>query len=430
MNRIAPDGVFVRRTYFLLRIITTFAIALALAPLAGCTGKKSKPEESKPKSVVEVVAPEKKSITDTVILTGSVEAENRSMVAPNIGGNVVAILVDVGDKVKKGQTLARLDTAALSAQRSAAEQSLAMAKIQLEIAQKGARPEQVKQLKEQAAASDTAYNAAEDNYTRQKKLFDDGVVPQSALDQALAMRDAARAAHVSLKLSLEMAQTGARAEDVELARLGVKAAGSQLALASANVGYSYVRAPFAGVVANKMIEVGEHAATTTPVFEIVGEGFRKVTVDVPATLVDQVSRAGDIKLHLGTSDMPARILKVYPSVDETTRTCKVEVTPSSDAGLIVGSFVEVRFTTALSAEVIALPRRCVQSPGENPFVWTVSKEGAVAKVPVKLGVASEQEFEIVSGLTGGERVIITGGNLVSEGDKVDARDYANGGGQE
>ncbi|MEP0814667.1 MAG: efflux RND transporter periplasmic adaptor subunit [bacterium] len=404
------------------------AVAIAFSSLAiisGCKGGEKGEAAAKPPTAVEVVTPERKVISDTVILTGTVEADKMATVSCNIGGNVDAIPVDVGDAVRKGQTLIRLDASSLSAQKQAADSALAMAKVQLEIATTGARPEQVKQLEEQTAAAKTAHDTAEENYARQKKLFDDGVVPQSALDGALAQRDAAKAAYESAKLSLQMAKTGARKEDVQLAELAVKSAKSQVAMADANLGYTVIRAPFDGVVGAKYVEVGEHAGVGNPLIDIVGSGARKVVVDVPATLIDQASRSSEVRLHLGSTEVPVRILKVHPSVDERTRMGKIEVS-AGDAELIVGSFVEVRFTTALTGEVIALPRRCVQSPGEEPFVWIVSPTGAAAKVNVKLGAASEQEYEIVSGLTGGEQVIIAGQNLVAEGEKVDVR-KVNGG---
>ena len=237
-----------RRSPGLIAGIIFASLVCALILLPACTGKKGESVEQKPLAVVEVVTPEKKVISDTVILTGSVEAENRSMVSSNISGNVTSILVEVGDKVKKGTTLARLDASALSAQRDTAEEALSMARIQLKIAQTGARPEQVKQFKEQLGAAETIHTTAEDNYARQKKLYDDGVIPKSALDTALNARDTAKAAYESAKLTLKIAETGARAEEVEMARHGVKSAESQLALVNANIGFSIIaRSVFVGL---------------------------------------------------------------------------------------------------------------------------------------------------------------------------------------
>ena len=372
--------------------------------------------------VVEVIAPVREVLTETVTLTGTIKAESMSMLAAGIGGKVIAILADTGDEVKKGQSLMRLDVQPLIAQRDQAANLVKSAKLQLEIATKGARPEEVSKIRQQVTATKTAFDAAEDSYKRLEKLFKDGVIPQSQLDQALSMRDTAKAAYETAKLTLEIATTGARPEDVEIARVSVAAAESQVRALSASISQATIAAPFDGVINARLFDLGEFAGVGEPVLELIGAGRRKVEIEVPATLISQVARAADVSLAVGGENAPAEILKVHPAVNKVTRMGVVEVAAVEPIEMIVGGFAEASFTTNLTGETLTLPRKCVLSPADAPFVW-VSAEGSVRKVPVTLGATSSEKYEIKSGLTGGEKVLITGQTLVAEGGKYEVRDY-------
>jgi HlyD family secretion protein len=409
-----------------LKIAAIVALAIVLSMTASCKGKTETSTEEQ-LMVVEVISPSREVVSETVSLSGTIKAERRSMVAAGLGGKVTAIFADVGDEVKKGQVLMRLDAEPLAAQREQAQNMLKSAKLQLEIAGKGARKEDVAKIREQLAAAKTAFDAAEDNHQRLQKLFKDGVIPQSQIDQALALRDAAKAAYETTKLSLEIAQTGARPEDLEIARSSVAAAESQVKSLSATLSHATIAAPFDGVINARMFDLGEFAGMGDPVMEVIGTGSRKVEIDVPAPLVMQVAQAGEISLRLGGKAIPAMILKVHPAVNVMTRMGKIEVVPTENVEMIVGGFAEASFTTALTEETLTLPRKCVLSPDKDPYVW-ITSSGTVEMKPVTLGAASREKYEIKSGLTGEEKVLISGQTLVAEGGKYEVREY-NGAGK-
>ncbi len=401
-------------------VLTAIAVLLPLA-VSGCMGKKDSGGEER-LMVVEVVSPVREIVSETVTLTGTITAERRSMVASAIGGKVTAVLADVGDEVKKGQVLMRLDASSLAAQREQAANMLKSAKLQLEVAGKGARPEEIGQLKEQLAAAETAFKSAQDGYARLEKLFKDGAAPQSRLDEARALRDAAKAAMETYRLSLEMAEKGARKEDLEIAKASVAAAESQVKSLSATLAHASISAPFDGVINQRLLDIGEFAGVGESVFEVIGAGPRKVEIEVPATLISQVSQAREIVLSIGGRTLEAKILKVHPAVSAMTRMGKVEVVPVGSVEMIVGGIAEVSFTTALTGETLTIPRKCVLSPDKSPYVW-ISENGSVAMRPVKLGASSREKFEILEGLTGAEKVLITGQTMVDEGGKYEVRDF-------
>jgi len=405
--------------------ILQFFVFVLIAPLsfAGCSQSGDEQQDDEQLMTVEVVTPIRQPVVERVSLTGTIRAEHSSLVAANMGGKVKTVYADVGDHVKKGQLLMKLETSALDSQYRQAKAQLEMAKLQLAVAEKGARVEEIDQLHEQEAASKTAYETAEDNYERQKKLFEDGVISESMLDQALTARDSAKAAYESLKLSLKIAQTGARPEDVEILRQSVAGAEGQVNAMSATIGYASVKAPFDGVINKRNFEVGEFAGTGKAIFEIIGEGRRKIVVDVPATLITQVSKADDIIVRLAGETRSGAIYKVHPAISEMTRTGVVEVVVDDESDLIVGGFVEIEFSTTIAADVLTLPVRCVLSPDNEPYVWAANDGGTVSKMPVVLGAASRQVFEIKDGLSGSERVLIVGQNLVSANARYEVREY-------
>lgn len=404
-------------------LVFSLIVASLLSSVTACNSKSKSTTEEERLMVVEYVIPQKQSVVETVLLTGTVRAENRSMVAANTSGKIIERYVDVGETVKKGQVLTRLETSALNAQYQQAKALLEIARQQVNIAKSGARPEEIAQLKEQETASLTAFQTTEDNYNRQKKLFQDGVIPQSAFDQALAARDASKAQLESIRLSLKMAQTGARPEDLKIASLSVESAQNQVNALGATIGYASVRAPFDGIVNLRNYEVGEYAGLGDALFEIIGDGLRKVVVDVPATLITQLAKSNSVYAVIGEERREGFILKTHPAVNETTRTGVIEVGFQNTSDLVVGGFVEVEFSTTLASNVVTLPRICVQDPGDSPFVWVATDSGKVVKANVVVGAASRHMFEIKNGLSGTEKVLITGMSLVSTEGQYEVKPY-------
>jgi len=360
---------------------------------AGCSGqgaadgKPVQKDGGKPPVAVEASRAATADLTDGVGVVGSLAAKFQSDVKSEVGGSIAEVYVTEWVRVRKGAPLAKVDTREAEALRKRAEASVEMAKAGL--------------LEAQAAA-----NRAEREYERAQKLKESGLVTQQNLDDALTQREAAAA-----RVAAAKAQIAAAEEDV-------RQAGTRISKA-------VIRAPFDGVVAERMVNVGEVVGEMQKVvFRVVDPRLLDLTVSVPSgeMAAIQVGQA----LDFSTDAIPGRTFTgrvrfLNPVVSEADRSLKVvaEVRNESDK-LKGGMFVKGRIATGKRSGVLQVPRTALLTwdvAAKKGDVLVVDKDVARLR-PVRTGSVSGDLVEIASGLAKGEAVVTRGGFNVKDGDRV------------
>lgn len=229
-------------------------------------------------------------------VSGQVEAVE-VQVAPDVGGRVVEIPINEGDRLKQGDLMARLDTrdVDLAIQRAQAERNQADA--QLRLLQAGSRPEDVRQAEAQSAAAAAEVSsaevdlaAAEADLQRFERLLQSNSGSQKQRDDAAARRDmtrdravSARARERAAREGVARLQSGARPQEIDAARARVQGADAQIATLEKQKDDATVRAPIAGVVTERVLDPGEMAAPRAPVAVItdLDHAWAEVFVDEP-----------------------------------------------------------------------------------------------------------------------------------------------------
>jgi len=233
---------------------------------------------------------------DSVRASGQVEATDVS-VAAQVGGRLLELRVDEGDRVRAGDLIARLDTAdaELALRRARAERAQADAQLRLLLA--GSRPEDIRQAEAQAAGADADARAAEADLAASaadvdrfeallasssgsRKQRDDAVTRRNVARERLqAARDRVRAAHESVV----RLRAGARREDVDAARAHVAAAEAQIATLEKAVADATVTSPLSGIVTEKLADAGELIQPRTPLVIVtdLDHAWANVYVDEP-----------------------------------------------------------------------------------------------------------------------------------------------------
>jgi HlyD family secretion protein len=229
-------------------------------------------------------------------VSGQVEA-TEIQVAPEVGGRVLDLPVVEGDRIKKGDLIATLDTrdADLALQRARAER--AQADAQLRLLQAGSRPEDIRQAQAQvaAAAGDVSagqadLSAAEADLQRFEKLLQSNSGSQKQRDDAATRRDMARdrlasgrARENAAKEGAARLQAGARREEIEAARARVAALDAQVASVEKSKADATVLAPIDGVVSERLLDPGEMAAPRAPLVVLtdLDHAWAEVFVDEP-----------------------------------------------------------------------------------------------------------------------------------------------------
>jgi len=357
-----------------LKITLLFVIVLWAA---GC-GKDEEKTEARtgggrdvPVEVTEVTIGDLKEV---ISLTGDVRPWREVNIVPDVPGKVAKIYVKEGDRVEKGQLLAKLDT-------RAAELQLQQAKAGLAVAQAN-------------------FNSGSKDWERMQELHEKGTVSPQQYEKVQLAYEAAKA-------QLQQAK-------------------SALNLARHQLEVSAMRAPFSGVITGKNINEGEYI---NPAMSGMGPGGSsvltlmdlskvKVRVNIPERDIGKIHVGQEA--HITADSYPGRVFigrvsRINPAADRMSRTFKVEITvPNEGLELRAGMYARVKIITAESKNVPVIPVDGVISQGGENYVYVV-ENGRAFKRPVQLGLREGSYVEVIDGLREGEKIITTGKEMVKDG---------------
>ncbi len=298
-----------------------------------------------------------REVAQTYSAEGVVEATRQSTVSAQIAGRVKEINFDVGDSVKKGQVILRID------EREAA-QALAGSQAQVMQAQ-------------------AALHNAKSNYERARQMFEQKFISQAALDKAEA--------------DYKVAQAQAAAS---------QAGESQAALTQ---GYTAVIAPYSGVVAARLVEVGEMVTLGKPLMIGFDPAQLRVIVNVPQYKLADVGARPEVTIEIPSIKrrVQAVTVTVQPVADARTHTTQVRIAlPAKEAGVYPGMYVRAHFVVG-KAKKLLIPARAVLRRSEVIAVYVVGDMGAITLRQIRLGEATGQdEIEVLAGLNAGEQVAL------------------------
>src|SRR5687768_11786990 len=245
----------------LLLLVVLAAVALAACGRSNANGKtESTPATTQPTAVeITTAAAIKRELPRFFEATGSLAGDQQTDVAPQTSGKVIAVGVDIGSPVRRGQMLVRLDDAELKLRVDQAVAQVAQAKAAVRQAEEriGLRPGQAfdpNRVAEVAAAK-VQFELAEKNFRRAEKLIESGDVSRSFFDEQRARRD-----QLKEQFDVALAQARQNYAGVEVARTNVANAEAQLSLARKNLSYANIPAPIDGYVSERTADVGEYVS--------------------------------------------------------------------------------------------------------------------------------------------------------------------------
>jgi RND family efflux transporter MFP subunit len=287
-------------------------------------------------------------------LDGLIEAVNQGTVAAQTAGRVEAILYDVNDFVPAGAVIVRL---------RATEQRAGLAQAEAALHEASSREAE-----------------AQSRYQRIFDMYDRKVVPKATLDETTANRDAAVARLAAARAALESAREG--------------------------VAYTEVRAPYAGIVTRRLVQVGETVAPGTPLMSGLSLQYLRVTVDVPQSIVAQVRRIKRGAVYVEGRRIEAIRVTVFPEASAPSNTFRARLElPENATDLYPGMFVKVGFVTG-EADRVLVPQRSLIERSEVTAVYVIDTGGRTSMRQVRVGDRFGERVEILSGLAPGERVAL------------------------
>jgi HlyD family secretion protein len=263
--------------------------------------------------------------SDELVLFGNVDLRQASL-AFNGSERIAEILVEEGDIVRAGQVLARLDTSRLKPQVEQAQASVASQKAALLRLRNGSRPEEIEQARSNlnSARADSVNASAQ--YDRRRALSANAVSQQD-LDAARAAAEVATAKVAVAKSALDLALVGPRIEDIKQAEAQLQGSEAQLALIKQQLADAELKAPFDAIVRSRLMEPGEMASPTRPVFSLAQRGTKWVRSYVPEPKLGHI-RSGE-RTRVISDSFPDRPLDgwigfISPVAEFTPKTVQTE----------------------------------------------------------------------------------------------------------
>jgi len=267
-------------------------------------------------------------------VSGQVEA-TAIQVAAEVGGRVIALPINEGDRVQAGDVVARLDTrdVDLAQQRAAAERRQAEAQLNLLLA--GSRPEDIRQADAQAAgaSADTAaaeaeLKSAEKDLERFEALLRANSGSQKQRDDAETRKDvaqqrvqSARERERAAREALARLRAGARPQEIQVARARVAAADAQIATLKKSVDDATIRSPVAGIVTEKLTEMGQMMAPRVPVVVVtdLDHVWADVFVGEPDVPRIRLGQSATLFTDAGGEGIPGTVTFISPKAEFTPR---------------------------------------------------------------------------------------------------------------
>lgn len=445
--------------------------------------KRTEAQVSDPVRVVKTQPVATSDLTETLEITGQVTTSDDAQIGAKINGRLVAVYVKDGDRVSAGQVIAVQETTTAMAQYRAAlgqvraaqaqlsqalsnqtlsparsrasvataEAQVRAARAQLAKAIAGARPEERRQVDAQVRSAKTNVETAQKTLERARTLVEQGAIARSQLDAAQNGYSAALAQYESALESQRLVSIGARSEDLEVAREAVRQAESQLqaaratqsldvtlsqqvqaarasvqsAQAQADVAKqaledAQIRAPFAGKIAGRPLQVGTVIGPGTPVARLVGGEGTYFDGEVSETSVARIQVGVPVRVTLAAlpdRTLEGRVAAISPLGSGVGRLFNVRIALQGETAEVrPGMFAQGLVTLRTIRDAVVIPANAIVRQEGRDVVFV--KQGDVAKrLPVQTGLRSGERVQ-VSGLEIGLDLIVEGQTLVSDGTKI------------
>lgn len=355
------------------KILLTIALIIMVA--GGC-GRHAEKTEHPVVSDVQVETVSKKFVDSFYTTSSTVKSKVNSVVSAMIMGKVTSMAVQEGDYVKAGQLLLAIDA-----------RDLAQKAVGASLGVKAA----------QMAANSAAQNMkmTERTYQRYKNLYDEKVITKQEFDQYTTQKNVA-------------------AFEYQRAQAGVQQARAGLGEIKVYQSYARVTAPVSGIVTQRNIDLGSTAIQGQTLLTIEAPGKMELTANIDESYLSKIKEGQEVLLEVEGRQIKKKITKIVKFIDPTTRTFKAKVDVT---GLLGGQFIKINIPVSKN-EAIVVPQSAIAQKGQLTGVYVVDDDNVISYRLIRTGKNFENKIEVISGLSIGDKIIISGVEKAVDGAKV------------
>jgi RND family efflux transporter MFP subunit len=305
-------------------------------------------------------------------------------IAPRTGGRLLSVNVQLGDRVRRGQILAKVEDREIVEQVRAAEASQEVAKATIR-------------------QREADLKVSELNFERSKNLFGRQLLAKQALDDAES-RYMAAVAQTDLSRA-QLLQNEARLQELRI-----------------NLQHTSVASPVDGYVGKRNVDPGAMVNTNTAIASVVDISRLRLVVNVVEKDLRLVNAGdvADVEVDAYPGDkFKGKIARVSPVLDPATRTAAMEVEiPNADHKLKPGMYARINLTVEERKNALVAPKNAVIDFENKRGVWMPNEQKRATFMPVTLGIEGPEQIEILSGLKEGDRFVTTGAGAVRNNDQL------------
>src|SRR5688572_21342081 len=350
----------------------------------------------RPPMTVELAAVTRKDMIDTITVVGNLVGAATVDAVPRGQGRLDAVYVKLGDPVRRGQAIAKIED------REIVEQ-IKQAEATLNVSQATIRQRQA-DLK-----------LAQNNMERSKSLFERDLLPRQTFDDTDARYQAAQA---QLELSMaQLEQTRSRLDELKI-----------------NLQNTIITAPVQGFIGKRTLDPGASVGANTSFISVVDIRTVRLVINVVEKDLRRIHEGTAVEVEVDAypgENFMGRVARLAPILDPATRTAQVEIEiPNSTYRLKPGMYARARFTVEKHDKALVVPTLAVVDLQGKIGVWVPADEGdSPVFNPVTTGIEQQDFTELTSGVKEGQRIITTGAGSLRPGDRIVLAGQRGGGGR-
>lgn len=323
------------------------------------------------------------SIDQEIMVVGNLVGDATVSVAPRAAGRLEAVHVRLGDRVSRGQRLAKIEDFELLEQVKQAEAAQEVSEATIR-------------------QREAELSVAEQNAERSRSLYERQLLPKQTLDETEARRSAA-VAQLDLARA-QNAQSKARLEELRI-----------------TLANTVITSPLNGMVAKRLVDPGAYVSSNAPIVEVVDIGRVRLVANVVEKDLKSLRAGNGTRVQVDAypgETFSGRIARVSPVLDPTTRTAPIEIEiPNPDYRLKPGMYARVSIATGTRKDALVVPSNAVVDLGGRRGVFQPQNNTAVFRV-IQVGVEHPDRVEVLGGVRENESIITTGASSLRDGDQI------------
>ena len=397
-------------------------VSLIVGLMAATTISCSKSEkEAEPVVTVQTAVAARGKIEQIITADAILFPKDQAAITPKITAPVKAFYVQRGSKVHRGELLAVMENRDLAAAEAENKGAYEQAQAAYGIETSSSLPEEWQKAEFELKAAKQAYDAQQKVYDSRKVLYEQGALPRKEFDQSSVALIQARANYEIAQKHLAALEAAGKKDQMKLAKGQLTAAQGKYAGAAAQLAYSEIRSPIDGVVTERPLYPGETAPAGTPLLVVMDTSSVIARAHIPQAAAVALKVGDDATIKApGGAPVSGKVALVSPALDPNSTTVEVWVAaPNPDGSLRPGTTVTVEMIARTVNDAIVIPASALlKTPDGATTVMVAGADGKAHQVSVETGIRQGDRLQIIKGLSGGEKVIISGAYGLPDNTKV------------